>query len=121
MKKTPYLQSKAHRISKYVLCWLIILFIILCMCGCSKTIDPVESLTEAAHQQIVAINESLPKECRTTAIKEQLKAHDETVESIKMNCDTQKQLLNEEKMRWKWSFIALLIMVLAYFGRKAIK
>lgn len=120
--KTPYLESKAHKISKYVLSWTVIILLLSFMIsGCSKTVDPVESLTDAAHQQIVAIDESLPKECRTKAIKEQLKAHDETVESIKMNCDTQRQLLNEEKIRWKWSFITLLVMILAYFGRKAIK
>lgn len=115
------IQSKAHKISKLILAWIIILFFICCMCGCAKNTDPVDNLTESAHQQIVAIRESLPKECQTKAIDEQLKAHDLTVESIKSNCDTQKQILKEEKLRWKYSFLALSTIILVYVAKKLLK
>lgn len=119
--KTPYLESKAHRFWKRIF-WLILLVVLVFMlCGCVKQSDSVETATEAAHQQIVAIKESLPKECQTKAIEKQLKAHDATVETIKTNCDTQKAQITSEKIRWKWSFLALSFLVLAYIAKKILK
>ena len=83
--------------------------------------DSVETATEAAHQQIIAIKESLPKECQTKAIEEQLKAHDATVDSIRANCETQKAQITSEKIRWKWSFLALSFLVLAYICKRVLK
>ena len=89
--------------------------------GCVKHTDPVDTIANTAHQQIVAIRESLPPECKTAAINEQLKAHDGTVESMKAMCDTQKSALNSEKLRWKWSFFALLAAIGLYIARKILK
>lgn len=50
MKKTPYLESKGHKISKFVLIWTIFL-LILCLCGCAKK-DPVESIVDNHSQHI---------------------------------------------------------------------
>lgn len=44
MKKTPYLESKAHKISKYVLICTIIL-LIFCLMGCARK-DPVETIVD---------------------------------------------------------------------------
>lgn len=98
-----------------------ILILILFLAGCVKQPDAVETAANAAHQQIVAIKESLPKECQTKAIEEQLKAHDSTVETIKTNCDIQKAQITSEKLRWKWSFFALTIIIAAYIARKVLK
>ena len=98
-----------------------ILVLILFLAGCVKQPDPVDTATNAAHQQIVAIKESLPKECQIKAIEEQLKAHDATVETIKTNCDIQKAQITSEKLRWKWSFFALAMIIAAYIARKVLK
>lgn len=50
MKKTPYLESKTRKISKYVLIWTIFL-LILCLCGCAKK-DPVESIVDNHSEHI---------------------------------------------------------------------
>lgn len=110
----------ANKIWKTILIGTI-LILILFLAGCVKQPDAVETATNAAHQQIVAIKESLPKECQTKAIDEQLKAHDATVETIKTNCDIQKAQITSEKIRWKWSFLALSFLVLAYIAKKILK
>lgn len=110
----------ANKIWKAILIGTI-LILILFLAGCVKQPDAVETATSAAHQQIVAIKESLPKECQTKAIDEQLKAHDATVETIKTNCDIQKAQITSEKLRWKWSFIGLAIVIAAYIARKVLK
>ena len=85
-------------ISKLVLIGTILL-LILCLMGCTKHTDPIDNIANTAHQQIVAIRESLPAECQTKAIDEQLKAHDGTVDSIVQMCDEQKAKLDAEKLR----------------------
>ena len=91
---------------------------ILCLTGCAKKADPVDIITNTAHQQINAIRESLPPECKTAAIDEQLKAVDGTVDSAKATCETQKTALNSEKLRWQWAFFALVAAVGLYIARK---
>ena len=118
---TPYLESKAHRFWKRIFCLILLVVLMFVLCGCVKQQDSVETATEAAHQQIIAIKESLPKECQTKAIDEQLKAHDTTIESIKANCDLDRQRISNEKMRWKWSFFALAFIVLAHIAKKILK
>ena len=123
MKKTQKtLQNvkKSHLLRKIATICAIFL-LILFLFGCAKHTDPIDTIADAAHQQIVAIKESLPKECQTKAIDEQLKAHDTTVESIVSNCNTQKEALNAEKLRWKWAFLATVIMIAAYIARKVMK
>lgn len=115
------MEKKIYTISKYVLMWTIIVLLICIMTGCARKPDPVETAANAAHQQIVAIKESLPKECQTKAIDEQLKAHDTTIETIKANCDLDRQRISNEKMRWKWSFFALAFIVLAHIAKKILK
>lgn len=112
--------STRHKIWT-VIFWALIFILLLFLWGCAKQPDPVETAANAAHQQIVAIKESLPKECQSKANEEQLKALDGTVESIVANCNTQKAILDEQRIRWKYAFIILSVMVLAYLGRKVLK
>ena len=107
-------------ISKWVLIGTIVL-LIFCLMGCAKHTDPIENIANTAHQQIVAIRESLPPECQTKAIDEQLKAHDGTVDSIVQMCDEQKAKIEAEKVRWKWAFMALALIIAIHVGRKVIK
>lgn len=112
--------KKSQKFVKFGMICAVFLFI-LGLTGCAKNADPVDTITDTAHQQIVAIRESLPPECKTAAIDEQLKAHDGTVDSIKAMCDTQKAALNSEKLRWQWAFFALVAGIGLYFARKILK
>lgn len=120
VKKSQKKTSFAKICAKILFICIIFMFI-LCCAGCAKKTDPVDTIAASAHQQIIAIRESLPPECQTKAIDEQLKAHDSTVESMKAMCDTQKESLNQEKLRYKWAFLGLLALIAVYLGRKIIK
>lgn len=97
------------------------LLIVLAVAGCAKQVDPVDNVAQTAHQQLNAIQQSLPKECQTKAINEQIKAEHGTIDSIKSTCELQKQQINSEKLRWKWLFIALSVIIAAHIARKVIK
>ena len=119
--KSPYIEhSKRYKRCRFTF-WALIVCLLLLLFGCAKNTDSLDVIGNSAHQQIVAIKESLPKECQTKAIDEQLKAHDATVDSIIANCNTQKQVLDEERIRWKWSFLATTLIIVAYFVRKILK
>ena len=109
-----------HTISKWVLIGTVLL-LILCLMGCAKHTDPIDNIANTAHQQIIAIRESLPAECQTKAIDEQLKAHDGTIDSIVQMCDEQKAKIDAERVRWKWAFMALVMIIAIHFARKVIK
>ena len=87
------------------------LIIFLTCAGCTKHSDPVNVAANVAHQQIIAIRESLPPECQTKSIDEQLKAHDAAIDAIVGSCDLQKEKITAEKLRWQWAFIALCLIL----------
>lgn len=119
--KPPYLQSRRHRFWKRVFYFTILLILAFLLTGCVRKPDPVESSADVAHQQIVAIKDSIPKECMTKANEEQLKALDRTIDVIVYNCEAQKDKITSEKLKWMYSFFALLIIVLANIARKVLK
>ncbi len=96
---------------------LLLLFTIL-LTGCAGQTDPVETVADSAHQTIASIRESLPAECKTKAIEQQLNTADSTVDAVVSTCDMQKEALTQEKIRWQWSFIGLLIVVCAYIIKR---
>ena len=120
MKKTPYIQSKRHKTCKIIF-YVLILLLICCLFGCAKQQDPVDTAANVAHQQIQVIRDSLPTECQTKAIQTELDAADRSVDSVVETCETQKKVLSEEKLRWKWAFLATVVMIAAYIARKVMK
>lgn len=98
-----------------------LLILTISLSGCAQKPDPVETAVGAAHEQIAAISESLPAQCKTAAIKKQLKSADTSVDVVEYACNARTDAINAEKLRWKWAFISLLIIVLANIARKVIK
>lgn len=96
-------------------------FFAFILTGCVKNVDPVDTIATAAHQQIIAIRESLPPECNTSVIDKQLNAHDATVDSIVSTCESQKSALDSERLRWKWAFIGLVVGIGLYFAIKILR
>lgn len=99
--------------------WFLILALLLT--GCVREADPVDTAANAAHQQIVAIKESLPKECQTKAIDNQLKAHDDTLNTIVNTCNMQKEEIRHEKIKWQTGFFGLLLAIAVFILRKVLK
>lgn len=114
-------QSKRHIFFKILFYFTILLLFTFLLTGCVRQPDAVQGAANAAHQQVIAIKDSLPKECISKANEEQLKALDETIDTIVTNCEAQKDKITAEKLKWMYSFFALLVIVLAHVLRKVIK
>lgn len=105
----------------YIILAIIFIFIGFMMLGCTKVPDATEAASNAAHQQVEAIRESLPEACKTKAIQKQLESTDFAIEAVVSNCEEQKQALNAEKKLWEMLFFLLSAIVLFHIARKVIK
>lgn len=118
--KTPYLQSQRHKISKWIF-WIIIAMVVLCLFGCAKTKPASETIADSAQQSLNAIGSTLPKDCMTPAIEKQLNATETAIKAMVTACNSEKETINQEKLRWEWAFIALALIVAVHIGRKVMK
>lgn len=94
------------------------LLVVILLSGCARDANPVETATTNAHNTIAGIRESLPTECKTKAIVQQLATADSAVDVVYSTCEIQKESITQEKIRWKWSFFGLLIVVGAYIAKR---
>lgn len=118
--KTPYIESKRHKISKWIF-WGLIVALILCMCGCAKTTPASETIANSAQESLNAINDTLTPECKTKSIESQINATRTAIQATISACEDEKEIITQEKLRWKWSFIALSIIIMIHIARKVLK
>lgn len=91
------------------------------MLSCCTAHTVTSDLAESAITTTTAIEQSLPKECATNAIKTQITALKTQITAIAQACDTEKNVITAEKVRWQWAFFGLLLVIAAYITRKVIK
>ena len=99
---------------------ILLVFTVL-LSGCAKQPVASETIAEGAINAATAIEQTLPKECATQAIKTQITALKTQIKAITVASQSEKQIIEQEKIRWKWSFLALLFVVGAFVLRKVLK
>ena len=97
------------------------LAILLILCGCTVNQPASETIANSAQESLNAISTTLTPECKTKAIESQINAAQTAIKATISACESEKEIINQEKIRWKWAFIMLSIMILAYIGRKVLK
>lgn len=98
-----------------------LLILTISLSGCASKPSSVSTIADTAHQQVASVHESLPAGCKTEAIKQQLRAIDSTIQAMEMTCMSEVEKVGQEKIRWKYAFFALALIVLAHIARKVIK
>lgn len=94
---------------------------VLCLVGCANTTPASESIANSAQASIEAMSQTLTPECKTKAIESQINAAHTAIKAAIKACDNEKDIIIQEKLRWKYSFLALAIIVLVHVLRKVIK
>ncbi len=115
--------KKSHlfqRIAKIVL-FLILALLLLSLCGCSKTEPISHTIADNAVAATTALEQQLPKDCITDAIATQITVIKTEIRAVKSACDTEKNQITNEKLRWKLSFWTLVGIVAAYILHKLLK
>lgn len=99
----------------------ILLILTLLSNGCSKQPVASESIANSAINATTALEQSLPVTCATDGIKAQITAIKTQITAIATACETEKQVITQEKIRWQWSFFALLAVVIVYILKRITK
>ncbi len=79
---------------------------ILACAGCANK-TATDSILETVEQQIVALEKSIPPECKTESIKAQFAAIKTSKNSIAQSCKTHIAKVETERNKWMMAFFAL--------------
>ena len=91
------------------------------MCSCVRQPVASDSIANSAQNSLVALEKTLTDTCNTPAIKSQLEAIKTQIIAIQDSCAIEKEVITQEKIKWKWAFMGLAMVVLAYIARKILK
>ena len=98
----------------------IILALAIMLCGCARQ-DPLsDTIADNAVNATTALEQQLPKECKTEAIATQITVIKTEIRAVKSACQKEKDEITRDKLKWKLSFWALVGVVLAYVAKKVL-
>lgn len=100
--------------------WFFGLFLCCILCSCGTGYENHNAI-DAVNASVDALEQSLPKECKTKATDAQLIAIRKEIATVERDCDVAIDKANSEKVKWKTAFFGLLLVVGVWIARKLIK
>ena len=97
--------------------WAILLFILGCtllMCGCTPK-TPVETIADNATSQVIALEKTLPKECKTEAVMAEITSIKAEIAGAPRACELQIQPIRTERNALAVALMAIIALFLARF------
>lgn len=93
----------------------------LLLFGCIREKPTYETVADNAVDIITAIEQGLPTECKTDTNKLLFNVGRKEISNVKTACDERVDKITSDKLKWKFSFWALIGVVAAYILRKVLK
>lgn len=93
----------------------------LLLFGCTREKPTYETVADNAVDIITAIEQGLPTECKTDTNKLLFNVGRKEISNVKTACDERVDKITRDKLKWKFSFWALIGVVAAYILRKVLK
>ena len=100
---------------------LVVLVSGIALCSCAKESSVSETIADNAINATTALEQSLPESCKVDNVKTQIALLKSEIRSISQACETEKDILNHEKLHWKYAFWGLILVIGAYLIRKILK
>ena len=97
---------------------LLLLSLILCSCGMRT--ENHEAI-DAVNNSVVALEQSLPKECKTQAIQTQIDGLHKQLAVAESVCNDAIRHEKSNTIKWKTAFYGLLLVMVVYLARKVLK
>lgn len=104
-----------------IILFIIIALLVFSLAACSTPQPVSENIAENAINGVVAVEKTLTDECKTEAVKAQLTVVKSEIRSITNACQAEKDVITQEKLKWKWSFWGLVLIIAAYIAKKILK
>jgi hypothetical protein len=95
----------------------ILLFLLIGLCGCADK-TPVETISDNATAQVVALEKSLAPECKTPAIMVQIAALKGEIASAPQACELQMKPIRTERNALAMALFAIVGLFIARIIRK---
>lgn len=83
-----------------------VFLLVLPLGGCAQS-TPTNSVLESVKGQVVALEKSLPAECKTATIKAQIEAIRTQTDAVATVCKTEKDALEQSRDKWMVAFFAV--------------
>ena len=93
----------------------------LLLVGCAKNEPVSETIADNAVTATTALEKTLTEECKTEAIKTQLMVIKTQIRAITNACETEKDAITQDKLKWKLLFWVLTGVITAYILKKITK
>lgn len=96
--------------------------LILCLvalCGCADK-TPVETISDNAMAQVVALEKTLPNECKTDAVLAQLVSIRAEIASAPQACELQIKPIRQQRNGYAIALFALIALIIARFVKKVV-
>lgn len=99
---------------------LFLLLSLLILCSCGTPTGNHEAI-DVVSNSVVALEQSLPKECKTQAIQTQIDGLHKQLAVAESVCDDAIKQEKSNTIKWKTAFFGLLLVVGVYIMRKVLK
>lgn len=107
-------------IGEIIICGIFFMLGLL-LAGCAKS-EPVSStIADNAVNNVNALEQALPVECKTDAITTQLTVIKTEIRAVKKSCDAEKDVITKEKTKWQMSFWGLVLVIGLYISKRLLK
>ncbi|MEE1227237.1 MAG: hypothetical protein UHM08_09070 [Bacteroidales bacterium] len=100
--------------------FIILSILLISLNGCAKP-SASENITNSAINTAEALENSLPSNCNTKAIKSQITAIKTQITAISQSCETEKNAIKADKVKWQTAFFGLLLAVVVFILKKVLK
>lgn len=99
----------------------ILLISIFLISACSRTTPVSDEIANGAIDATNGLEQQLPPECKTSAITTQLAVIKTQIRTITNACQTEKDVITEQKRKYQWAFFGLLTIVGMFITKKVLK
>lgn len=104
-----------------IILFVVIGLLIISLCGCATEKPVSDTIADNAVNATTALQQSLPKECKTDAINTQFDVVRTEIRAVKSACQTEKDIITQDKLKWKMSFWALVGVIAVYILKRLTK
>lgn len=113
---TPYLQSRNHKISKWVFWGTIIIVLLFLLSGCAKNAS--ESATDTSLNNLHVIQHKIDKECPRADFTAEIMALESSIKNQLAVCETEKGNLREKNNTLLAILIGLIALIVVKYWNK---
>lgn len=98
-----------------------LLVLLLLLTGCANSSSVSESIAENTINEVNSLEQSLSKECKTDAVMTQLTIIKSQIRTSVQACEMEKDVITQEKLKWKWAFFGLLSVIVVWLIKRVLK